>query len=250
MENVLEVENINRIDTMKSIENEIYLEKDVVIGHNKNEFAKVLEDAVYKGADYVIKGLPISTCVKDVLIDVKNAFRTKDFKEILKTAVNSSIREGLELLAIPKNVIRDITKIKDIALQGGLKNAVSAGIDIVTQKYLKGNIFEPFIKNFLNRTKDFIFSNDFIRKIDGGIKKILQKSDQCKKLCEDWYQAYEKFDLDLMNSLAKEIKNKKKIMNTDEAYIKESAIIDNMTKLVNAKKEKLSQIQLQICHSL
>lgn len=252
MEQILELENIQRGNTTNVLEQGIVIEnkRDMVIEHNKKEFAKVLEDTIYKGADYVIKGLPISTCVKDVLIDVKNAFRTKDFKEILKTAVNSSIREGLEILSIPKNVIRDITKIKDIALSGGIKNAVTAGIDIVTGKYLKGNIFEPFIKEFLNKTKDFVFSHDFIRKIDSGIKKVLVKGDQCKKLCEDWYRAYDQFDLEQINYLAKEIKSKKKYMCADANYMKESSIIDNMTKLINAKKEKLSQIQLQICHSL
>lgn len=249
MENIIQLENTNKIkDLVKDID--INKEIDPQLYKNRQAFEEVIGNVVDKGGDYIIKALPINDGVKDILIDVKKAFKTKDFKEIIKTAVNSSIREGLEMLSIPKNVIKDITKIKDIALKGGLRQALSAGIDIVIDKYFKNNLFSNVIGEFVKKTKDFLFSNSFKEKITAGMDKILNKKKEFENLCKNWNDSYEKFDLDAINEIAKQIEKKGKEVKFDIESIKDNKIIQNMTKLINVKKEKLSQIQLQICNDL
>lgn len=242
MQELLEINNIKNLDIDKKV--------DLNLSRNTKEFQNIVHNVVDRGADYVIKAMPVNDSIKDVLIDVKNAFKTKDFKEIVKTAVNSSIREGLEILSIPKNVISDITKIKDIALKGGLSNALSAGIDIISKRYLKGNIFEPYITKFLDKTKEFVFSNAFKNKIDMGINRFVERTDRYKSLCDSWYKAYEKFDLKDINYIAKTLSEKQREVIADKDCVKQNKIIQNMTELVNTKKDKLSQIQLQICNNL
>lgn len=249
MQNVIQLENLNQSnDLVKNIDIDKQVDPQLV--KNRQAFENVVSNVLDKGGDYVIKALPINDSVKDILIDVKKAFKTKDFKEIIKTAINSSIREGLEMLKIPKNVLSDITKIKDIALKGGLSQALSAGIDIVANKYLKNNLFANVIGDFVKKTKDFLFSNTFKLKIDAGISKILDKTKDFKKLCDNWYESYEKFDVESINTLAKKINRKEKEVVLNEENMKENSTIQNMTKLINTKKEKLSPIQLQICNSL
>lgn len=223
---------------------------DIELTKTKDSFSNIVKDVIESGADYAIKAMPINDNVKDVLLDVRKAFHTKDFKYIVKTAVSSSLREGLEILNAPKNVIRDITKVKDIAFKGGLSSALSAGIDIVTNKYMKNNIFAPIINRFLNSLKDFVFSNSFKDKIDRGISNVFDRINKYKESCKQWYEAYEKFDIDKMNEIAKRLKYNLKRTNIDQECVNENNVIQNMTTLINAKKEKLSQIQLQICNNL
>lgn len=234
------------------LENKLDIDKklDFQENRNKTEFTNVIEKVIDSGTSYVIKALPISNNIKDIILDVKNAFKTKDFKEIVKTAVNSSVREGLEILNLPKNIISDITKIGKIAFKGGLSSALSAGIDIVSNKYLKNNIFSPLINKFLQDMKTFVGSTDFKTKIDCGIKKLLDKTDKFGELCDSWYTAYEKFDLFGMNNICRNIKKMQPHIVNDKDCLTQTNIIDNMTKLVNNKNEKLSQMQMQICNAI
>ncbi|MEG0872544.1 MAG: hypothetical protein RSE00_01590 [Clostridia bacterium] len=246
MENYLEINKNEGFNPILDIDKKI----DIDLNKNRQAFEKVIVNVIDKGADYVIKAMPLNESIKDILIDVKEAFKTKDFKTIVKTAVNSSIREGLEFLTIPKNVISDITKIKDIALSGGLSKALCAGIDIVTKKYFKNNIFANFIGDFVKKTKDFLFSKSFKDKVDLGIEKVMAKTKEIDGLCDSWYSAYEKFDIMSINKIAQKINRKERLVFDHSSFTKENNAIQNMTKLVNEKKEKLSPIQLQICNSL
>ena len=243
MEQTIELKNVTRgIELNNNI--------DVALNKSQRTFTNLTHDVVSKGADYVIRAMPVNDHIKNILMDVKKSFETKDFKQVLKTAVSSSINEGLNLLNIPRNVIRDITKVKDIAMKGGLREGISAAIDIVTHKYLKNNIFSNLIKDFINKTKDFIFSKQFQTKIDSGIQNILDKVEKYKEKCNKWFEYYNKLDFENMNSLAKTLNVERRKVSNDLDCLKQNSIIQNMNQLVNVKKDKLSKIQLQICSNL
>ena len=247
---------INKDDLSRSgeIKNELNIEKlskdELLIEANKKNFEGIIDNVIDKGTDYIIKGMPINDSLKDILIDVKKAFKTKDFKQIIKTAVNSSIREGLEIVGSPVSVIKDVIKLKDVAMQGGLKQAITAGIDIIKNKYIKNNLLADVIIKFFDTSKQFINSNMFIIKIEDGLKKLNNKIKNFNNLCANWYNSYEKLDILNMNSITKKLKEIKKSGILDEDNRKENDIIQNMMSLINVKKEKLSQTQLQICQTL
>lgn len=243
MEAVLD---LSEIAMKRRLENSVDLE----ISRSKRAFTNLTQDIVSKGADYVIRAMPLNNHIKNILIDVKKSFETKDFKQVLKTAVSSSIQEGLNILNLPKNVIRDVTTIKDIALKGGLREGICSAIDIVTSKYLKNNVFYNIIKDFINKTKDFVFSRGFKQKIDKGIVNLLNKADKYKEKCNEWFKYYDKLDFDNMNMIAKSLEHQKSKVASDSECIRQNNIIQNMTQFVNAKKDKLSRIQLQICNNL
>lgn len=238
------------------MENGISLNKDIdeklsfQEGRNRNEYSNTVAKVVDNSIGYIIKALPVNENIKQIALDVKDAFKTGDFKEIVKTAVKSSIKEGLEILNLPKNVISDITKISKIAFSGGLSSALSAGIDIISKKYLKNNIFSSVLFKITNEMKNYVFSKDFKIKIDNNINKLLEKNNKFNDLCQKWYESYEKFDLFNMNSLCKSIKNMQKHIVNDKDCKVQSDIIENMTNLINTKNSKLSPIQMQICNNI
>lgn len=236
----------NGISLNKDIDEKLSFQEE----RNRNEYSNTVAKVVDNSIGYIIKALPVNENIKQIALDVKDAFKTGDFKEIVKTAVKSSIKEGLEILNLPKNVISDITKISKIAFSGGLSSALSAGIDIISKKYLKNNIFSYVLFKITNEMKNYVFSKDFKIKIDNNINKLLEKNNKFNALCQKWYESYEKFDLFNMNSLCKSIKNMQKHIVNDKDCKVQSDIIENMTNLINTKNSKLSPIQMQICNNI
>lgn len=236
----------NVISLNKDIDEKLSFQEE----RNRNEYSNTVAKVVDNSIGYIIKALPVNENIKQIALDVKDAFKTGDFKEIVKTTVKSSIKEGLEILNLPKNVISDITKISKIAFRGGLSSALSAGIDIISKKYLKNNIFSSVLFKITNEMKNYVFSKDFKIKIDNSINKLLEKNNKFNDLCQKWYESYEKFDLFNMNSLCKSIKNMQKHIVNDKDCKVQSDIIENMTNLINTKNSKLSPIQMQICNNI
>ena len=238
---------IQMLDEAKNLlrKNELNNDMDIQIENVKLEFGNIVRNIVDRGADYVIKAMPINDHIKDILSDVKNSFKTKGFKDLVKTAVNSSIREGLEILSLPKNVISNIDKVKDIAIKGGLTNAICAGIEIVLKKNL--NINTDIVKDFIDKMKGFINNKAFINKIDQGIKKCSSRVDKFEKMCDEWYQAYREFDLDKINQISSKLNNSVKNVKFNKDSVKSNNIIQNLTEFVNNKKDRLTEMQYQAC---
>lgn len=225
--------------------NELNKDVEIQIENVKSEFTNIIKNVVDRGANYVIKAMPINEHVKDVLIDVKNSFKTKGFKNIIKTAVNSSIREGLEVLNLPKNVLGDINKVKDVAIKGGLTDAVCAGVEIVLKKNL--NIDTEVIKDFIDKIKGFINNKAFINKIDQGIKKCYSRINKFESICNEWYKAYNEFDLEKINNIASKLNSLVRNVKFDKDSVKSNNIIQNLTEFINNKKEKLTNMQYKSC---
>ncbi len=245
------MENVINLDNTK-LKNDIELDRELDFQENRNkqEFTNIVGKVIDSGTNYVIKALPVSENIKDIILDIKSAFKTKDFKEILKTAVNSTIREGLEVLSLPKNILSDITKISKVAFKGGLSSALSASIDIIANKYLKKSIFSPILDKAIKDIKLYTSSSTFKEKVDIGVNKLLDKTKKFNDLCSKWYDAYEKFDIFNMNNINKDIKKiEPHIVNEKECRM-HSNIINNMTNLVNTKRAKLSPMQIQICSNM
>lgn len=242
------LENDSVLKTVRDLNIEIDLDKDMDI--MKNELGKVVSNTLDKVCSYTIKAMPIPDSFKDILYDIKDSFKTRDFKEIIKTAVNSSVREGLEILGLSKKDIKNIKDVTNVAIKGGLMEGIKASVDIVAKKYLNSNIVGDFVYSFFNTIKDSPLNKSFINKINTTLDKVLKNRDEFFDMCNQFKEAYENFDMDKINYIAKNINNKIKITNYDRECISENKIIQNIVMLLNSKKEKLSEAQLQLCNIL
>ncbi|MEG1009646.1 MAG: hypothetical protein RSF67_07555 [Clostridia bacterium] len=232
------------------LELKINLTNDIEMNKDKIALDKIIGNVIDKSSDYILKALPIQDNLKDILIDVKASLKSKSFKKVISTVVTSSIREGLEIIGAPISIVKDINKLKDIAIKGGLKQLLSASIDIVMDKYIKGNLFGDITQKFADDMKQFIASKNFNLKIDNDINKLKDKQNEFKSLCSDWYKAYDKMDIEKINILANEINIKEKKILPSQELNKANNIIQNMTQVINNKKDKLSPMQFEICTNI
>jgi len=141
------------------------LELDSGLKAIANELQTGVAKTVDKAANYVIKAMPIPDCAKDILIDVKDALKTKDIKEIFSTAVKSSIREGMEVLGFKTSTIKNVLNLSEAATKGGLAISLKNAIDLISEKFLKNNLAGNYISSFFEKLKEFIQSNKFVEKL-------------------------------------------------------------------------------------
>lgn len=244
MENVVELSRV--FNRKLNMNNELELN----LFNSKEDLNKILTNILKKGIDYSMKSLNISENNEGIIKVIKKIANSKELKDIIDSSVNISISQFLENKKDKSLKTGGLNEVKEATLKGGIRFLLTAGIEILFNKKLKLNLFKPIINSVLKRIKDFIISNSFIQKLNNAVNRVINKADEYLKVCKDWYKAYEEFDLKSMNDLAKQLENKKVKIQNNEICLKENNIIQNMTRLVNSKKDKLSNLQLQICSDL
>lgn len=245
---ILSREITSTIENIKN--NTLELDNNKQIKILKDDFSTVAMNVLDKAANYVIKAMPIPDAMKDILKDVKLAIKTKDLKEIVTTAVNSSVREGLEILGVPASTIKDIKSINMLANKGGFVMLLKNSVDIVSKNFLKNNLVGDFVHKFFDELKQYILSKEFVNKLNSMIDKLLKKKDAFLDKCEEWYNAYKDMDIKKMNLISEELENDKYSIKRYEECKKENSIIQNMTAMVNNKKGFLSAEQQRLCEAI
>lgn len=226
------------------------LELDSGLKAISNELESGVTKTIDKAANYVIRAMPIPDCAKDVLIDVKDALKTKDIKEILSTAVKSSIREGMEFLGFKSSTIKNVLNLSEAATKGGLAVSLKNALDLISEKFLKNNLVGNYISGFFENLKNYIQSNKFIEKLKEILNKGLEKKEKFLNQVKQWYNSYNDMNLEEMNTIATSLNRKREVINLYPECAKENGIVQNINKMVNSKNEKLSDIQLQLCNAL
>jgi len=235
-------------ETIENIKNNtLELDGDKRIGILKDDLSDVAMNALDKAANYVIKAMPIPDAMKDILKDIKLAIKTKDLKGIISTAVNSSVREGLEILGVSKSTIKNLKDLSNLANKGGFITLLKNGVDIVSKSFLKNNLVGDYVYKFFDELKQYILSRDFMKKLNSLVEKLSQKKDEFLNKCEEWYKSYKIMDVQNINLIAEELNNDKYAINRYEECKKENNIIQNMTAMVNNKNGLLSVEQQRLC---
>lgn len=217
-----------------------------VIEKNKKEIIQIIENTIDKGANYIIKSMPVNKHIKEILINVKQALKESDFSNVIKVALISSINEAKGNFKLNSD-LNNIEDMVDLAFDGGITSSLKIGIDMIenTKKY--GNLFYNYIEDFFLNLKGFIVSKEFKSKVYLGVSKCLNKVDNFKKVCSDWYSAYDNFNIDSIKEIATKLNKMKGKVSFDTNCMNENSIIQNVTELVSRNKKKLTSTQFVIC---
>ena len=233
------------IENTKSLA--LKLEEDNRMTILKKDLSNAAEKAIDHASKYIIKAMPVPDAVKDVLLDVKEAIKTKDIKQVVDTVVKSTVREGMELVGISSSSINSIMELKNVASKGGFITSLKNGIEIVAKNYLKNNIVGDYVYDFFDKLKSYIMNKEFGKYLNNVINKLQQKKDKFLEKCEEWYNAYKEMNIDKVNSIATELSSNKYVLSRYTDCSKENNIIQNMTAMVNNKKDILTENQQRLC---
>ena len=222
----------------------------IEIENNISEFSKIVGNVVLSAGKYVMKSLNLDNNNKIYVQELVDELRRKDFKQVVKTALNASINDGIEVSKIGKEKLVDINTLKNVSLKGGLNVLLSAGVDIVMNKFLKNNLLGNTMKKFVVDLKNFIMNKGFDNKIENFVDKLKTKVTKFNELCTQWYKSYENLDISKINEVEEKIKNYSSKVSDNANCVNEANIISNMTKLVNTTQKKLTDFQMQLCQTI
>lgn len=218
-----------------------------IIEKNKKEIVQIIENTIDKGANYIIRSMPVNKHIKELLTNTKQALKEGDLTSVIKVALISSINEARGYLNDKSDSLSNIEEMVNMAFDGGITSSINVGIDMIenTKKY--GNLFYNYIEDFFSKLKGFVTSKEFKSKVYLGVSKCLNKVDNFKKICSDWYNAYDDFNIDSIKEIATKLNKMKTKVSFDTNCINENSIIQNVTELVSRNKKKLTSTQFAIC---
>lgn len=215
---------------------------------------KQLNNIVYKaldkGSEYVIKSLPVPDQIKNILTDIKNSIKKDGFKKVAETAIKSSVEEGLQLIGINKSDIKDISKMQEIAEKGGLCFNLEAGIDILKNSFIKDRIPPRYTETFFESLNNYILSNDFLSNIRNKVKEYSIDVEMYLNKCSRWYKLYTNHEFDKALELSKQLQKEFNQVKNSNECISKNQIIQNVTKLSTEKQDRISDLEMKLCHNL
>ena len=220
------------------------------IKRNKEELKNILIKTIDKGGNYIIKAMPVNKHIKDILSDVKECITDGEFKDIVSTAIESSLKEGKEILGLTDRELEYINKMINTAFAGGLTKNINIGVATIENVKKYGNLFYNYIEDFFESLKSYIASTGFEERVNIAVSRCLNKVDEFKKICTNWYNAYDKFDLNNISSIADKLDKMKNKVEFNDKCVSENTIIQNVTELVRQNKKKLTKNQFDICANL
>ena len=83
---------------------------DLDIRQNGEDFFKIVKNVVKRGMDYQIRGLDINDTTREGLERIKEIFKGTEFKNILKTAIGASVKQGLEVTNSKEGILKNLNK--------------------------------------------------------------------------------------------------------------------------------------------
>ncbi len=220
------------------------------IKRNKEELKNILIKTIDKGGNYIIKAMPVNKHIKDILSDVKECITDGEFKNIVSIAIESSLKEGKEILGLTDRELKHINKMINTAFAGGLTKNINIGVATIENIKKYGNLFYNYIEDFFESLKAYIASTGFEERVNIAVSKCLNKVDEFKQICSNWYNAYDKFDLNNLTNLADKLDKLKDKVGFNDKCVSENTIIQNVTELVKQNKKKLTKNQFDICANL
>lgn len=223
------------------------LQEDNRMSMLNKDLSNAAVKAIDHAAKYIIKAMPVPDAVKDILMDIKESVKTMDIKQVVSTVVKSTVREGMELIGLSSSSINSIIELKNVSAKGGLITALKNGIEIVSKNYLNNNIVGDYVYDFFNKLKNYIMNKEFNRSLTNLVKRLEEKKDKFLEKCEEWYNEYKSMNMVKINSIASELDSNKYILSRYIDCARENGIIQNMTAMVNNKKEILTSNQQRLC---
>ena len=222
----------------------------VELKKNKDEIKDILLNVIDKGSNYVIKSMPVNKHIKDMLLNIKSCLGEQNFKDIVSTAIESSVQEGKEILGLRDKDIKEINKMVKIAFKGGLAKNLNIGVSTIENVQKYGNLFYNYIEDFFTSLKRYISSKSFEEKVQLAVDKCINKVNEFKNICSSWYKAYDNFDINNISNIADKLDKMKKKVGFSDKCVSQNAIIQNVTELVKQNNKKLTKTQFDICANL
>ena len=236
----MEMELTNNL-TDKNIE----IEKE-----QKNFLETTLGGIINTGLDAGIKYL-LPDFIEDEIINIKDSIIQNGFKEGLNTAIDEVLNLGKSALGIFTGKFENIEQMQKAVETGGIIDSVSKGLDSALNKINENGKLSSSITNIIKKGKNLILDN-----ISSNIEEmIVDQGNEIKQFensINNWKEAYQNQDFNLMENEMKNINNYLEKIMPLENLIKEARQVENIHNLIknNNKNFNLNEMELEAANIL
>ena len=236
----MEIELKNQLN-----DNNIEVEKE-----QKSFLETTLGGIINTGLDVGIKFL-LPDFIEDGVIEIKNAILKDGFKEGLNTAIDEAIDLGKSALGIVTGKFDDINQMQKAVETGGIIDSISKGIDLALNKINEKGKISNNIINVIKKGKNLILDN-----ISSNIEEmIVDQENQINSFqnsIENWKDAFERQDFDLMENEMKNINGFLEKIMPLENLIKDARKVENIHNIIknNNKNFNINSLELEAAKAL
>lgn len=214
---------------------------------NDKYLNKSIYNIIDSGINYIIKSMPINKSVQNVIIEIKDVIKESGLKEAIKESLNIALKEGLNFIKLPKNIIESGKQVMEIITKGGFKYLLVNSIELLFNSAIKSRILPIEISKFIERVKDYIFSEKFSNKFQGLFNQIDKQKEVLNSRINSWNEAYNNKNIQEMDKSYRIIKQMSGGIVLDSNISKTIDTIKNITKLFKTKKDTLNNYELELC---
>lgn len=235
---------------MKNLENDLSenleIEKNVT-PEKQNSF---LETNIGKAANFALDiGIKyiMPDCIENEIIEIKDNFISEGFENGVKTAVNSAIELGKNILGIFNGNFTDINQAEKAVEKGGLIDGISNVLDFVLDKIEDKGILNKNITNVIKDGKNYLLDSIEDR-IKDNFKTQVSSVDNINTYIEEWNNHYSNKDINMMDKTYEKIQDELGEVMPLESVIKTAKEIENIQTLVknNNGNFELSNEQIEL----
>ena len=245
---------------------------------NKN-WGEAINNAIDSGLKIILPDF-----IENEIIDIKNAFVKEGLVEGIKTAIDTTINKGKELIGMFTGNLENMTQAEaikttleckgktiavlgngfnhifpkenkslyyDIIKNGGLISKVADVLENIVDKTVKNGLIREGIGQLIKSGKDIILENAE-KNIDKVNKEQVKKLKEMDTAIEKWNEAFKNQDFKTMQNEYKKIENRIDDIMPLEDIINKARTVENLHNLVknNGKNFDLTEEQMQLAEQL
>ena len=188
---------------------------------NKN-WGEAINNAIDSGLKIILPDF-----IENEIIDIKNAFVKEGLVEGIKTAIDTTINKGKELIGMFTGNLENMTQAEAIIKNGGLISKVADVLENIVDKTVKNGLIREGIGQLIKSGKDIILEN---------AEKNIDKNQDFKTMQNEY----------------KKIENRIDDIMPLEDIINKARTVENLHNLVknNGKNFDLTEEQMQLAEQL
>lgn len=212
---------------------------------NKN-WGEAINNAIDSGLKIILPDF-----IENEIIDIKNAFVKEGLVEGIKTAIDTTINKGKELIGMFTGNLENMTQAEAIIKNGGLISKVADVLENIVDKTVKNGLIREGIGQLIKSGKDIILENAE-KNIDKVNKEQVKKLKEMDTAIEKWNEAFKNQDFKTMQNEYKKIENRIDDIMPLEDIINKARTVENLHNLVknNGKNFDLTEEQMQLAEQL
>lgn len=204
------------------------------IEKNQNKFLETRLGKITNTALDVGLKMILPDFIENEIIELKDTILNNGLKDGIKTAINSAIDLGKNIINIATGDFKEVSQVKDAIKKGGLIDKVSLALkEVITITQKKGFIDKSTAKKIENGKETIL--DTISESIEKDFSEQVKSGEKIEKYIENWKNCFGEENLNGMQKELKKIKKESEKVMPFENTSKEIEKIENIQNLIESK---------------